>query len=227
MRKAIIVILCVMIAAVGYSQTQTADSALVKLKSQKDSAMRAMLQADSVKIEKEFAQKMKEAAFKSKAIYPAVNGGDNSGVIPVKDPTEIPDATIDYKLLFELVANNPDSSAGEINEALAEVSRVINLHVASGIPVKKIFPVIVVHAGALNAFTNNDFYKKKYKTANPNIRLIGDLEKLGAKFIACGQAMAFFDINKEALLPLVKVSLTAQTVLSSYQLKGYIKMKYW
>lgn len=58
---------------------------------------------------------------------------------------------------------------------------------------------------------------------NPNIKLINDLTNIGAKFISCGQAMAFFDIKKEDLLPMVKVSLTAQTVLSFYQLKGYIK----
>lgn len=127
-------------------------------------------------------------------------------------------------MLFELTANNPDSVIKEINYGLAEVSRVINLHVASGIPVKKIFPVIVIHAGALNAITTDTFYKEHYKMANPNLKTIGELEKLGTKFIACGQAMAFFNIKKEDLLPSVKVSLTAQTVLTTYQLKGYVWM---
>jgi len=58
---------------------------------------------------------------------------------------------------------------------------------------------------------------------NPNLKPIGDLDKLGTRFIACGQAMAFLNIKKEDLLPLVKVSLTAQTALSNYQLKGYVK----
>jgi intracellular sulfur oxidation DsrE/DsrF family protein len=145
-------------------------------------------------------------------------------VVPVIDPTEIPDPNQDYKILFELVANNPDSIVKEYNAGLAEVARVINLHVASGIPVKKIFPVVVIHAGALKAVTNNTYFNSKYKMDNPNIKLVEQLEKLGTKFIACGQAMAFFDLKKEDLLPLVKVSLTAQTVLTSYQLKGYVWM---
>ena len=129
---------------------------------------------------------------------------------------------IDYKLLFELTGNNPDSLAKQINFGLMEVVRKINLHFASGIPLKKIFPVIVVHAGALNAITTNKYYQEHHKLDNPNIKLINELVKPGAKFIACVQAIAFLNIKAEDLLPLVKISLTAQTVLSSYQLKGYV-----
>jgi len=140
----------------------------------------------------------------------------------VKDPTEIPDPKIDYKLLFELTANNPDSVAKENNYGLVEVARIINLHVASGIPVNKIMPVIVVHAGALKAFSTNKYYKDHYKLDNPNLKLLNELKNIGAKFIACGQAMTFLNIKKEDLVDDVKVSLTAQTVKSSYQLKGYV-----
>jgi intracellular sulfur oxidation DsrE/DsrF family protein len=71
---------------------------------------------------------------------------------------------------------------------------------------------------------NYEYFNKKYKIDNHNIKLIGELEKFGAKFIACGQAMSFLDIQKEAFLPQVKVSLTAKTVLSGYQLKGFVLM---
>jgi hypothetical protein len=37
--------------------------------------------------------------------------------------------------------------------------------------------------------------------------------------------MFFFEVDKEALLPMFKVSLTAQTILSSYQMKGYVKYR--
>ena len=83
-------------------------------------------------------------------------------------------------------------------------------------------PVVVVNGPALNAFALNDIYKEKYKVDNPNLKLINDLSAIGTRFIACGQAMAFQEIKKEALLPLIKISLTAQTALSHYQLKGYV-----
>jgi intracellular sulfur oxidation DsrE/DsrF family protein len=121
-----------------------------------------------------------------------------------------------------LTDNNADSVIKEANYGLVEVARIINLHAASGIPVGKILPVIVVHAGALNAFCTNDRYKEKYKTDNPNLKLISELKNFGARFIACGQAMAFKKFTKEDMLPEVKISLTAQTVLSGYQLKGYV-----
>jgi len=181
-------------------------------KAKKDSTDRAKMIADSIKMDKLFAI----------AQYPYIKGSKWSGVIPVTDPTEIPDPTHAYKLLFELTANNPDSLAKDINSGLDEVTRIMNLHFASGIPAKKIIPVIIVHGPALEALMSNESYKKKHSMDNPNLKLIQDLEKAGARFIACGQAMAFFEIKKEELLPEIKISLTAQTVLSNYQSKGYV-----
>lgn len=193
----------------------------------KDSTHRALFHEDSIKVEKEFADKAKWERVEAKAQYPLLKGSKNSGVIPVKDAVEIPDPNIDYKILFELTGNNPDSTAKDINAGLDEIARVINLHIAAGIPTKRIIPVIVVHAAALHALKNNEAYQKKYKLDNPNIRLINDLKKIGAKFIACGQAMEFFEVKKEEFLPDIKISLTAQTVLTQYQLRGYVWHPVW
>jgi intracellular sulfur oxidation DsrE/DsrF family protein len=131
-----------------------------------------------------------------------------------------------YKLLMELTAFAPkgqDSTAKkEINGGLGEVARKINLHVANGIPKKNIDLVIVVHAAALYAFMTNEKYKKRYKIDNPNLALIKELQDFGAKIIVCGQAMTFFNLEREDMVPGIKQALTAQTVLSSYQLKGYV-----
>jgi intracellular sulfur oxidation DsrE/DsrF family protein len=201
-----------------YGQASMSDS----LRKAKDSTLRAIFHEDSLKVAKDYVEKEKWEKIYARAEYPLLKGSKNSGVIPVKDPTEIPDPNMDYKILFEVVSNNPDSTIKEINSGLDEVARVINLHIASGIPAHKIKVVIVVHAAALNAIKTNEAYQKKYKTDNPNLKLISDMEKIGARFIACGQAMAFFEVKKEELLPEVKISLTAQTVLTSYQLQGYV-----
>lgn len=234
MRKTVFILIACMAGLTGLSQHYNPDSALLVHKIQKDSTLKALkaqrdstyaslLHADSVKVNATYAEKDKWDKLKSVLIFPVLNAGEFSGVVPVKDPTEIPDPNLEYKLLFELVENNPDSIIKEFNSGLVEVARKINLHVASGVPLKKIMPVIVVHAGALNAFTTNEYYKEHFKVDNPNIKLINELKSLGTKFIACGQAMAFLDLKKEVMLPVVKISLTAQTVISSYQLKGYIK----
>jgi len=181
-------------------------------KATKDSLAHAKMVEDSLKVEKLLAM----------AQYPYIKGSKWSGVIPVADPTEIPNPKRDYKLLFELTAKNPDSLAKEINRGLDEVARVLNLHIASGIPANKIIPVIAIHGPGVEAVTNNESYKKKHSMDNPNVGIIQDLENAGAKFIICGQAMAFFETTKEDLLPQIQISLTTQTVLSNYQLQGYV-----
>lgn len=235
MRKLTCLVLACTLSLIGFSQgykldstlgirKMQKDSILHALKMQRDSSYQAMVHMDSVKTEKEYAETVKWDKIRAATVYPILNAGSFSGVIPVKDPTEIPDPAIEYKLLFEMVANNSDSSAKDINSGLMEIVRVINLHVASGIPLKKITPVILVHGPALNAITTNAYFNEHFKMDNPNIKVVNDLSALGTKFIACGQAMAFFNIKRESLLPMVKISLTAQTVLTSYQLKGYIKI---
>jgi hypothetical protein len=87
----------------------------------KDSAYRAMFQADSGKIEKEFADKAKWEKVEAKSIYPLLKGNKNSGVVPVKDANEISNPNIDYKILFELTGNNPDSTAKDINAVLTKL----------------------------------------------------------------------------------------------------------
>ena len=241
MRKISLLVSISIFSLAGFSQTYNIDSSLASLKMKKDSTLtslkmqkdsiyRVTMHADSAKVDKEFMDKTKWEKLKTVTTYPvipAITGGESSGVITVKDPTEIPDPKMDFKLLFELTGNNPDSVSKEINYGLTEVARKINLHVASGVPLKKIFPVLVVHAGALFAFTNNAVYKEKYKVDNPNLKLINELEALGTRFIACGQAMAFLDIKREQLLPVMKISVTAQTALSNYQLKGYVLYQLW
>ena len=194
----------------------------MKLLHTKDSMLRVQIHADSVKIEAQYAEEMKWENIKASAMYPVIKAGEYSGVVPVKNITEIPDPNMDYKLLFELTSANTDSAAKNVNEGLMEVARVINLHVAAGIPIKRIMPVLVVHAAALKAIANNAYYQKQYKMDNPNLDALKTLEKMGARIIACGQAMAFYDVTAEDLLKNVKVSLTAQTALSSYQLKGFV-----
>jgi intracellular sulfur oxidation DsrE/DsrF family protein len=225
MRKHTLFLCACMLTLIGNAQKHNLDSTLSVLQFQQDSTLHATMHADSAKVKKEYAMKIKIAKFRAKQIFPVINAGDGSGVAPVENPTEVPDPTMDYKLLFEIASSNPDSIVKEINAGLLEVARVINLHVAAGVPVKKIFPVIVFHGGGIKVVTNNTYYNTHFKIDNPNIKLINELAALGARFIVCGQSMTFGEISRDSFLPPVKISLTAQTVLSSYQLKGYVKYK--
>ena len=60
----------------------------------------------------------------------------------------------------------------------------------------------------------NEAYQAKHEMDNPNIKLIDQLSKAGVEFMICSQLLG--DIEKADLLPNVKLTLTAQTVLSEY-----------
>ena len=188
----------------------------------RDSALRAMIHQDSSKVEHQYAEKERWQKLLSTEEFPVINAGKYSGVFPVSGVTEVPDPSMKYKLLFEIAQKNPDSLLNEPDQNLVEIARIVNLHVASGIPLKNIWVVVVVHGGALNSISTNPSYQKRFKMNNPSLNLIKDLEKIGTRFISCGQSMEFIDIKKSELLPEVKVSFTAQTALTGYQLQGYV-----
>jgi intracellular sulfur oxidation DsrE/DsrF family protein len=176
------------------------------------------------KIKKDSADK----AFLDKATYPLIKSSKWSGVIPVAKIDERPDPKQQYKLLLEVVSSIKDSTAAkDIIKGLSDAGRLINLHIASGIEKKNVEAVVVVHGGALDALLLNELYRKKYGTDNPNLPVLKELKAAGIKVIVCGQAMFFFNVKREEMIPDVKVSLTAQTVLSNYQLKGYVLYTLW
>lgn len=158
--------------------------------------------------------------------FPAIKGNKWGGVVPVQGIDEMADPNMQYKLLMELTGfayKGQDSSAKkEINAGLGTVARQLNLHEAAGIPRKNIDAVVVVHGGAIDAFLTNEKYKKRYGIDNPNIPLIKELQDYGVKIIACGQLMTFAKVEREDLVPGIKQALSAQTVLSTYQLKNYV-----
>jgi intracellular sulfur oxidation DsrE/DsrF family protein len=163
------------------------------------------------------------AKFFDEANYPLIKNSKWSGVIPIEGISEKPDPTMKYKLLVELREWPKDSvSVKEINPGLAESGRLINLHIAAGVPKENLETVIVVHGGALNVFLSNEAYRKKFKTDNPNLDLLKQFNALGIKLIACGQAMYFFNFPKEDMISEVKTALSAKVVLSTYQAKGFV-----
>ena len=162
---------------------------------------------------------------KYQMMFPAIKGYNWAGVVPIQGVDEMTDPNLKYKLLMELTgfaAKGMEATAkNDVNGGIGEIARKINLHVAAGVPTKNIELVIVVHAGALFAFLNNDKYKRKYGIDNPNITMIRQLQDIGAKIIVCGQAMTFLRLEMPDLVPEIKQAVTAQTVLSTYQLKGF------
>ena len=123
MKKTVVAVCLLVIGLQGMGQKVNKDSLF---RARKDSSLRAAFHADSVRLEKEFAEEAHWENIKSSAVFPVINGGEYSGVIPVANPTEVPDPAMQYKLLFELTTNNPDSASKNNNYGLVEVARLLN-----------------------------------------------------------------------------------------------------
>jgi intracellular sulfur oxidation DsrE/DsrF family protein len=198
--KTTFLVCCLLACTIGYAQKGDAKPGTM---SKKDSILLAKL--------------------KARGIYPLIKASPFCGVMPGEGVTEKPDNTTRYKLLFNFTAGTRDAEKAKIlNRGLAEIGRIINLHIAAGIPKQNLDIVIVTHGPALYALVKNEAYKKEFKTDNPNLIIVKELEDAGSNFIACNQAMQFLDIEQKDLDPSAKIALSAKTALSTYQLKGYV-----
>jgi intracellular sulfur oxidation DsrE/DsrF family protein len=165
---------------------------------------------------------------KTQLMYPYIKGDINAPVAVVEGIDEKPDPSLTYNMVFDFTAFQEmegrkfkmDSSM--VNAGLSDLARIFNLHIAAGIPKERINFVVAIHGGnATRSFFNNEAYQKRYKINNPSLPLIEELSNAGVKFLVCGQSLTWLGYNKTMLSPKTKVTLTAQTTLSSYQVKGY------
>jgi intracellular sulfur oxidation DsrE/DsrF family protein len=163
---------------------------------------------------------------KTRLMYPLIRDLW-SPVAVVEGIDEKPDPSQTYNIIFDFTAfaeredKEDKVDSASVNWGLSDIGRILNLHVAAGVPKEKLNFVAAVHGFSTTSFFTNEAYREKYKTDNPNIKIIEELSKVGVKFLVCGQSLNWMGYKKEMLLPQAKVTLTAQTTLSSYQLKGY------
>jgi intracellular sulfur oxidation DsrE/DsrF family protein len=152
----------------------------------------------------------------------------SSMVVDVPEVDYKPDPSLVYQIIVDFTAFNklkPEEKENyeikpeEENWGLGQLGRQINLHVAAGIPIENIKLVAAVHGASSRSFMTNEAYQKMYKMDNPNLALIQELHGAGVEFKICGQSLG--PIEKKDLLPITQVTLTAQTTLSEFQMKGY------
>lgn len=151
--------------------------------------------------------------------YPVIKGHKYAGVLPVAGIDEKPDPTLQYNIVVDATGYSKDST--KVNWVLYNIGRIYNLHVEAGIPKEQINIVVALHNLAGDAFYTNKVYQEEYEVENPNVDLINELKANGVRFLMCGQSLAFSGKKKNDLLPGTNVTLTAQTTITSYQLKGY------
>ncbi|MBN8575506.1 MAG: DsrE family protein [Cytophagales bacterium] len=146
------------------------------------------------------------------------------GIFPVPDAVEKPDPTLEYNIVIEIerASDKPDT----LSWALNNVARLLNLHVAGGVPKEKIQVVLAIHGGAAYTVLNNQAHRAKYGVDNPNIKLYQELSEAGVKIYVCGQSLIARSIDRTKMVPQVKIATSMLTTLTTYQLKGYAVLEF-
>ncbi|TDE05292.1 DsrE family protein [Flavobacterium sandaracinum] len=155
--------------------------------------------------------------------YPLIEGSKWTGVIPLKNVTDKPEASTVYKLLFDLTQNGTATGMeDQPNEGLEEIARILNLHVASGIQPKNLKSVVIVHSAAILSILNSAAYEKKFNCSNPNADLIDQMQKVGVRFVLCGQTMNLRGVDGAELYKNIFIAEAAKVALTKYQTAGYV-----
>ena len=127
-----------------------------------------------------------------------------------------------YKAVFDAAEYRDEKT---LNTGLVSVAGFLKMHGRNGVPVANMHIAVVVHGPALKALLNNTAYKSRYGIDNPNAELLEKLATAGVHFYICGQSMAFGGVEKGDLFSPAKVALSAMTMLTVLQTKGYALLR--
>ena len=130
-----------------------------------------------------------------------------------------PDKSATYKIVFALT-KAPKTPAG-VNPSLDRVARTVNLYVAAGVPVAHLKIVAIAYGEATALALNDDAYRARFGTANPNLPLIALLRKAGVDVAVCSQAVAEQELPYDAVDKSVTVALSGLVTITTLEHNGY------
>ncbi|MEZ4896079.1 MAG: DsrE family protein [Saprospiraceae bacterium] len=134
------------------------------------------------------------------------------------------DTAMDYFAVFDIHSANPDDS--QLNGLLNSLARYINLHARYGVPVNRIHVAGVFHGSAGKDALSDAAYLARFGKTNPNTPLLDALSEAGAQLFLCGQTAYSRDLDPATLHPGVQLALSAMTILTEYQQKGYALIRF-
>jgi intracellular sulfur oxidation DsrE/DsrF family protein len=148
---------------------------------------------------------------------PAVEG--YGPTYPIED-RDVPlvEGTV-YRTVFDVAGYSDDLTS--LNTRLVSVARFLNMHVRNGTPLERMDLAVVLHGPALKTVFKNDAYSERYGVDNPNLELVQRLADAGVEFYVCGQSMAFGGFARSELAEPARVALSAMTMLTELQNRGY------
>lgn len=156
--------------------------------------------------------------FSQEAQFPIVKG---FGGIYEIEGVELPLDGMDgeFKIVIDLKSGPTNKS--ELNSALNNVARIMNLHGLAGVPKEKLKVVVVGHALATQSLLTNQGYNRKNGTDNPNLDLIKALKEAGAEIRVCGQSLIGRGFSHDEVNPEVSIRLSMITEVTRLVRDGY------
>lgn len=149
--------------------------------------------------------------------YPAIK--DYGPVHPRPNAAMQPDKNTVYKVVFDITEGAKDMRRP--NPGLIHVARAINVFASAGVPLDHLRFVAVVQGPATASVLDGKAYQRRFKTANPNLKLIAALRKTGVKVQVCGQSLSGKHIANDEVNPQVTITLAALPDLVIWQSRGY------
>lgn len=144
---------------------------------------------------------------------------ESAGAVFSVDPDLPTPPDQEYRLAFEVAA--PAPSPDRLNTGFNSVARFLNMHAQAGVPAEGISAAVVVHGAASFELLDDEAYRSRFGTDNPNGELLRELIGSGQRVILCGQSAASRGVPTDQLIPGVEVALSAMTAFLLLQNEGY------
>jgi len=152
---------------------------------------------------------------KPKLVFPII--ANVGGVVLLPKAAEQPRKGA--KVVFDITA---DAKPADVNKGLERVARLLNLYGSAGLKASDVNVAVVLHGDATKSVLSDDVYQAKFGTdKNPNLAVIGDLQKAGVEVFVCGQALAYKGFKERDVGKGISVAVAALTVVINRQTDGY------
>jgi len=129
------------------------------------------------------------------------------------------DPSLEYKIVVEFRQANEHPK--EMHQNFEHIGRMYNLHVHDKISQEKLQVVVVMYGPAAFCVLNNEAYKSKFKTDNPNLKVFEEFKKAGIRTIVCGKSIMLLGIDPATISNDVELSSSRFIAVSTLAMKGY------
>lgn len=151
------------------------------------------------------------------AFFPIVKG--YGGIYEIPAAVAYPANDKLYKIVVDIKIGADGYKT--INPGLNNLARLMNLHGLGGVSKENLEVVAVMHGEATIAALSDEAYENRFETKNQNADLLKSLHEAGVTLFICGQSLKARKVDPNELADEVAISLSAITVLTTYQLDGY------